>query len=530
MGSFTKKEIAGWIALAGSMIFFLLVSWRKWPDPLIDFGRELFVPWQISQGALLYRDIDCYRGPLSQYFNALLFSLFKPSLTVLINANLIIFIIIVVVTYTLIRSAWGVFAAFISTFIFIAVFGCSQFVGIGNYNYITPYSHESTHGLLLCLASVFFLVYWIKKPTILLSFIIGIIFGLTALLKPEILLADLCLIVSAIVLRYRLHGLPTLSNVSTLAISAIVPSALFFVFFVIHLSPGDAFRGTAQALLSITTNRFTGDVIQTAFLGIDQPLVHLKTHLSATLFALCIFAGICVLAIMMMFRMILNGRIYHYGFYQAALAAIIIPAIVMGEVPSWFGIKKGRGIILACTTALVLTGTIDLTLKSIHILSLKTESVGSGSDKFFAFPANIYPSAGVINGVLGYLEKQTENRTLVVLPEGVMLNYLLRKPSVTPTMFYYAAGNNSESEKQIVDRLMLNPPDNTVLISRDLHEYGVARYGESENNGQLLLKWLSENNEIAQIIGGDPLDNRQFGALIFRKKENIATLPAGKYF
>ena len=46
------------------------MSWRKWPDPLIDFGRELYLPWRLANGAVLYRDVDDFYGPLSQYLNA----------------------------------------------------------------------------------------------------------------------------------------------------------------------------------------------------------------------------------------------------------------------------------------------------------------------------------------------------------------------------------------------------------------------------------------------------------------------------
>ena len=32
------------------------ISWGKWPDPLIDFGRELYLPWRTTQGAVLFKD------------------------------------------------------------------------------------------------------------------------------------------------------------------------------------------------------------------------------------------------------------------------------------------------------------------------------------------------------------------------------------------------------------------------------------------------------------------------------------------
>src|SRR4029453_11665988 len=70
------------------MVFCVMAfwSWRKWPDLLIDFGQQLYIPWQLSSGKLLYKDIVILHGPLSQYFNAFWFRLFGPSLTPLIFA------------------------------------------------------------------------------------------------------------------------------------------------------------------------------------------------------------------------------------------------------------------------------------------------------------------------------------------------------------------------------------------------------------------------------------------------------------
>lgn len=48
------------LSLTAILLFF---SWRKWPDPLIDFGRELYVPWQLSLGKTLYLDISYFNGP-----------------------------------------------------------------------------------------------------------------------------------------------------------------------------------------------------------------------------------------------------------------------------------------------------------------------------------------------------------------------------------------------------------------------------------------------------------------------------------
>ncbi len=47
-----------------------LASWNRWIEPYVDTGRELAVPWRVSQGQRLYRDIRFYHGPLAPYAGA----------------------------------------------------------------------------------------------------------------------------------------------------------------------------------------------------------------------------------------------------------------------------------------------------------------------------------------------------------------------------------------------------------------------------------------------------------------------------
>src|ERR1700690_525900 len=54
-------------ALAALTAYYLAISWRRWPDTLIDFGNDLYRAWRIAQGAVLYRDVDSFYGPLSQH-------------------------------------------------------------------------------------------------------------------------------------------------------------------------------------------------------------------------------------------------------------------------------------------------------------------------------------------------------------------------------------------------------------------------------------------------------------------------------
>src|SRR5512138_1747106 len=88
-------------------VFLVLMwwSWRKWPDPIVDFGRELYVPWQLTQGKVLYRDIASLFGPLSPYVNALWMRVFGVSLITIAMCNAAIFAAILACVHAFIRTA-----------------------------------------------------------------------------------------------------------------------------------------------------------------------------------------------------------------------------------------------------------------------------------------------------------------------------------------------------------------------------------------------------------------------------------------
>ena len=68
----------------------LIWSWRTWPDPLIDYGQQLYVSWRLAEGDALYRDVAYLYGPLSPWINAALFRLFGVGLITLVAGNLVI--------------------------------------------------------------------------------------------------------------------------------------------------------------------------------------------------------------------------------------------------------------------------------------------------------------------------------------------------------------------------------------------------------------------------------------------------------
>jgi hypothetical protein len=252
-------------------------SWRKWPDPLIDFGRELYVPWQLTQGKVLYRDIASLFGPLSPYVNALWMRLFGVSLTTIALCNLAILAALVTGIYRLIRVSADRFTATAASLITLLLFGFSQYVSVGNYNFVTPYAHEATHGMALSVGMLLAQHRAIASRRPLFSALAGGCFGLLLLTKPETPVAAACAaavawMAAAWIDATRRRDLRL--HVPLFIAAATLPPLLFLAYFRQYLGTA----GAAWAIATAWTTAFGTTISSNPFyiigMGLDRPFVN----------------------------------------------------------------------------------------------------------------------------------------------------------------------------------------------------------------------------------------------------------------
>jgi hypothetical protein len=216
----------------------------------------------------------------------------------------------------------------------------------------------------------------------------------------------------------------------------------------------------------------------------------------------------------MLARMPLFPRIYHLGFFQGALAGMVIAAFIVAELPRWTG-AGGRGRCVATAGALTALafGCVAIAMRSGEISGDETQPVGSGRDRFYAFAPDIDATGAIVNWTVEQLRDIPPQATVLALPEGLMVNYLSRHLSPLPTW------NGTVKEEDYVKQLRATPPDYVVLISRDLREYGVKRFGNEGNPGHLIMQWVVTNYGLEKKTGGDPfVPEGQKGAVILRHK------------
>ncbi|MET0385116.1 MAG: hypothetical protein ABW321_04115 [Polyangiales bacterium] len=167
-----------------------MAAWTfgKWPDPLVDFGKEPYIAWRLSEGQVLYSELAHFNGPLSPYLNALLFYCFGPSLVALWSFNALVAAGICGLIVRQLERCAGLLAATAAGLTFVSLFACAQLTPIGNYNYLSPITHELTHGLLLALLMISRLGAATRRRTS--GFLgVGLCLGLSFLTRAELFVA-----------------------------------------------------------------------------------------------------------------------------------------------------------------------------------------------------------------------------------------------------------------------------------------------------------------------------------------------------
>jgi hypothetical protein len=238
----------------------------------VDFGRELYVPWRLVEGQVLYRDLAWFNGPLSAYANAALFALFGPGLQVLVLANLALTGVLATVLYAGIARLADRTAAFVATAVFLVLFAFDRIDAIGNDNYLTPYSHEVVHGLLLSLLALTAFDRLRARPRLAAAASGGLL-GLVALTKAEVFVAAALALACAMVLdaharRSRGGGADGLVRVALLAAAALLPVGVAFGLLALAMPPGAALHGTLGAWPALLASDVTSQYFYRATLGV----------------------------------------------------------------------------------------------------------------------------------------------------------------------------------------------------------------------------------------------------------------------
>lgn len=289
------------IALLAAVVM-LVWTWRAWPDPVVDFGRELDFAWRIAaHGDVLYRDMASFNGPLSPYVNAMWFSIFGEGIVSLAVGNLFIALLVMLLVHRMTVRIAGPLAAGGAALAFVLLFVFAQFTGIGNYNWICPYSHEMTHGIGLSLMSLYMLMRCHQSASLPHALMAGLALGLAFLTKAEVFAAALLAYAAGVAMIWwdaRREGKPSCRVTSVLGVAPLAPPLIAWLLLCTAMPPSIAALGVLGSWPHVFNPTHAALPFFAEVMGTDdlpQSLMHMATWAMAYVAVFLPMALVCLL-------------------------------------------------------------------------------------------------------------------------------------------------------------------------------------------------------------------------------------------
>ncbi len=190
-----------------------------------DTSREVYIPYAMNKGYLLYKDIFNVYAPLGYQINALLFKFFGSNLKTLYYAGFINSTLILWGLFLILRIFMKRNSSFI-IFSTLYLIQASCIFAISHTNYIFPYSYSMVYALNAFIWSLVSLLYFIKKEKNIYIYFAFFFYGLSSVLKYEfilfIFLMLAVLVIKKSTLRVWLISLLTASIIPFISVCSLI--------------------------------------------------------------------------------------------------------------------------------------------------------------------------------------------------------------------------------------------------------------------------------------------------------------------
>jgi hypothetical protein len=540
------------LCVVGALLF--AESYQRWGHPTIDLGRDLYLPSQILEGRVLYRELLYNYGPTVPYLLAGITAILGDALWVFATVGFVIGIAALAAVYAIGVRLGGLTTGFSAALMFLVfsffsntTWGC---------NFVLPYSFAAILGTAAALWSFYFLhvyLYENRSPGLMACSVALLIFAL--LTKHEIGLS----IGLVHALAWWAHSIPR--KIIAASIGAGLAVGLIFLAIFSAKAPGE------HTLLADNLLRYAGNVKDLFFHrvgGLDKPaeniVLTLKTFLQgaaivlaasiagwavpalrqkqwargltgivAAIGCLCliwwsadvrIFQGslifalgiaiycaiknrrdplllLSVFVLLSALRIPLKFYPVWFGFYLLVPAYLFLAYALGKRLALWI---PGRKFVMCAFAALAI-----LTMFRFH--QTVSEAYGKMTSRLVTPKGSIrdFPvgRSEAIEQFLAYIESRfpEEKPSLVVIPQGVSLNYYTGMKN--PTAYYLfipAEVNSPELEARMIEELEATRPDYIIYTSRYMKEFGVKGFGI--DYGMEVAAWISQNYALEQVFRG----------------------------
>ena len=347
-----KIDRWGPILLLLALLVMAVISWGKWMDILVDFSLQVYAPWQLSQGQVLYKDIVYIYGPLSAYMHSFLFMMFGPGISVLAWFNIGLITILTVIIHQLFRNLFDSLTGFLAALSFIVVFAFGNYLQVSNYNFVCAYEYTLPHGVFLSFVALHQCVSYLKTPRIRTLFWIGLLSGLVLLTKPEVFIAEIAAVGAGLLLAVQLEEAgfnKTLRKIFIFFSAFFIPSLVFIFYFSLHMPIEQALESPFSHLTYIFNSEVKSLPFFKAVMGTDFFWDNLGYLFIVLGVYLIIYTSLTFLNKGMMIRFGKASRVFWICF-----SSFLVLLIIFHKTIFWMDLMRPLPLILAAYIGIII--------------------------------------------------------------------------------------------------------------------------------------------------------------------------------
>jgi hypothetical protein len=520
---------AGLIAIVVAVGAFVTAqSWHGWLDPIVDTGRDLYIPEQLRHGARLYRDIAYYYPPLTPLLLAIVTAVIGSSLDAYVAIGGSVALLTILALYALGRVCGGRAAGFGAALLFAA---CSV-AGRNTWgtNYFFPYAHAATFAMLFFVGFLALLAAYLFVARRSWWLVAALACALAASWTKAEYAVFTTVVIAAAFLAHRIGlrwwiGYAVAALVSIAAVAAIFRGTGWFSGNVAPATmlrspylrtfyrnvagldqwPSLLARSAAAALILLV---FTWSAA-----GMPSPgggEVRWTPVRRSLQVVLCLVTGAALLPGDSFFRAwtVVQLALVPFALRRPREPLLLLLAaslsttsrVFFNIAPVWYGFvfivplyALAAHLLARFRWALALIGAVAvLSIGQAHVAyARKTAAVTTARGTFYdALPGRAAAIADL---------QKLRVPSLVVIPEGLALNYLLAVP--TPLRYYTFTppeAADPESEARLLAEFDAKRPEWIAVVPRRMSEFGAEEFGVDYD--RRLALWIRAHYAAAATI------------------------------
>jgi hypothetical protein len=489
---------AGAIALAQ--------SWNRWCDPVIDVGRDLYVPQALLHGTKLYSGILYYYPPLAPYLLAAITRVTGHTLLAYTSIGIAQSAVVAALLYAIARRLAGRWSALAASLAFVTISMCGA--STWGANWIFPYAHAATFGMTFLLA--FFACVVFDRPAL------GVAFALAASWCKIDFFVAAVIVIAALYVAGKLRLRHVATYVIAFAATVVLAVAIFGAANLrANIFPA-SLLGTARAARFysiISGGAWWRESIGQGLLAlgvITAIALLIRLKLRAAALAVALIAGLVAPVIGVFFRAagllqwasLFFRRRDPWLFALGALSVATTLRIALNVTISWYGFVLVVPMYLLIA---YVARTEVIWLALLVVLSMR--GLAEERTRFAAKQYPIVTKQGVLFDVNEPRAKALNDLlpmlhgSVAVFPEGLTINYF----AGVPTTLRYQTFTPVETadpavEADIIRDLAAHSPEQIVMLTRDVHEFGSRGFGIDYN--QRVVAYIREHYAVERTWGG----------------------------